>query len=322
LGDSQNGAVSSQCATCNATVAPTLSATTATNICPSTIAFLNLITASNLPSGTTLTWHAGTPATAANEISPGVLGFAATYYAAFKGLNGASVCFGPTTPVTVTATTCCSSGTTAPTLSATTKSNVCPATTADISSLVSSTCPVGSSLEWHNVNSGFSASNIVTATSLGAGTYYPVCFDATNTCYSPAPATGVMVTIITCASPLTLTQPPVITKTPSTLVSGTAPMDVTPMGGTGTITYSDGNSDPACTPPVGTQPLPNTSNLQIINATGTYSYTTPAIAGTYYFCVKVCDSTSPTPVCLIATYKVIVTAPSCIIGTAMPSFKN
>jgi hypothetical protein len=322
LGDSQNGAVSSQCVTCNATVAPTLSATTATNICPSTIAFLNLITASNLPSGTTLTWHAGTPATAANEISPGVLGFAATYYAAFKGLNGASVCFGPTTPVTVTATTCCSSGTTAPTLSATTKSNVCPATTADISSLVSSTCPSGSSLEWHNVSTGFSVANkVANPATVLAGTYYPVCYDATNTCYSPAPATGVTVTITTCTSPLTITQPPVITKSVSTPVTGTALTDLIPTGGTGAITYTNGSSDPLCVAPVGAMALPATSNLTVSSA-GAYSYTTPTMAGTYYFCVKVCDSASPTPDCKIATYKVIVTAPNCIIGTTMPSFKN
>jgi Bacterial Ig domain len=216
------------CTTCNATVAPTLSATTATNICPSTIAFLNLITASNLPSGTTLTWHAGTPATAANQISPGVLGFAATYYAAFKGLNGASICFGPTTPVTVTETVC---------------------------------------------------------------------------------------------TPLTITQPPVITKPVSTPVTGTAPTDLVPTGGTGAITYTNGSTDPLCVAPVGANPLPATSNLTVSSA-GAYSYTTPAIAGTYYFCVKVCDSTTPTPVCSIATYKVIVTAPNCIIGTTMPSFKN
>jgi hypothetical protein len=223
LGDSQNGAVSSQCTTCNATIAPTLSATTATNICPSTIAFLNLITASNLPSGTTLSWHAGTPATAANEINPDVLGSAATYYAAFKGLNGATVCFGPTTPVTVTATTC--------------------------------------------------------------------------------------------AGPLTITQPPAITKAPSTLVSGTAPTDVIPTGGTGAITYSNGSADPACVQPVGATALP--TSIMINSTTGAYSYTTPSAVGTYYFCVKVCDSTSPTPTCAFATYKVTVTV-VCNAGTVAP----
>jgi alpha-tubulin suppressor-like RCC1 family protein len=225
LGDSQNGAVSSQCASCNASVAPTLSASTATNICPSTIVFLNSITASNTPSGTTLSWHISATPTAATEISPGVAAFGATYYAAFKGLNGAIVCFGPTTPVTVTATTC--------------------------------------------------------------------------------------------SGPLTITQPPVITKVPSTLVSGTAPTDVIPTGGTGTITYSNGSTDPLCVQPVGATALPATSNLLINSSTGAYSYTTPTLAGTYYFCVKVCDSSSPTPVCAFATYKVTVTA-ACNAGTVAP----
>jgi hypothetical protein len=216
----------------------------------------------------------------------------------------------------------CTAGTVAPTLSATTKSNVCPTTTADISSLVSSTCPSGSSLEWHNVSTGFSASTIVTATSLGAGTYYPVCHDVTNTCYSPAPATGVTVTITTCASPLSITQPPVITKSVSTPVTGIAPTDLIPTGGTGAITYSNGSTDPLCVAPVGANPLPATSNLTV-SSVGAYSYTTPATAGKYYFCVKVCDSASPTLDCKMATYTVTVTAPSCIVvGSAIPGLKN
>jgi hypothetical protein len=217
---------------------------------------------------------------------------------------------------------CCASGTTAPTLSATTQSNVCPATTADISSLVSSSCPSGSSLEWHTVSTGFSAANkVANPASVAAGTYYPVCFDVTNTCYSPAPATGVTVTITTCTSPLTISQPPAIIKPVNTAVTGTTPTDVIPTGGTGTITYSNGSTDPLCVAPSGANPLPGSSNLLINSMSGGYSYTTPTTAGTYYFCVKVCDSTPSTPVCKIAIYKVTVTAPSCAVGTAIPTLK-
>jgi hypothetical protein len=213
----------------------------------------------------------------------------------------------------------CNAGTTAPTLSATTKSNVCPAATADISSLVSSTCPSGSSLEWHTVSTGLSASNkVADPTTVGAGTYYPVCYDATAACYSPTPATGVTVTITTCTSPFAITQPPVITKLVSTPVTGTALTDVIPTSGTGTITYSNGSTDPLCVQPVGTQPLPASSNLTINSTTGAYSYTTPTIAGTYYFCVKVCDSSSPTAQCRMAIYKVIVTGAGCAVGSAIP----
>jgi hypothetical protein len=210
---------------CNATVAPTLTATTAINICPATIVDLSLITATNTPSGTTLSWHANATATAANTISPGVAAFGATYYAAFKGLNGATVCYGPTTPVTV------------------------------------------------------------------------------------VPAT--------CASPLAITQPPVITKSVSMPVTGTAPTDLIPTGGTGTITYSNGSGDLLCVAPVGATALPASSNLTISSA-GAYSYTTPTMAGTYYFCVKVCDSSSPTAQCQIASYKVIVTGAGCAVGSAIP----
>ena len=96
----------------------------------------------------------------------------------------------------------CNAGTTAPTLSGTTASNACPTTTADISGLVTSSCPSGSAIEWHNVASGFSAANKVgnPAAIATNGTYYPVCFDSTNNCYSPAPSTGVTVTINACGT--------------------------------------------------------------------------------------------------------------------------
>lgn len=209
----------------------------------------------------------------------------------------------------------CNAGTTAPTLSATTKSNICPTTTADISALVSSTCPVGSSLEWHNVSTGLSAANkVATPTTVGAGTYYPTCFDATNLCYSPTPATGVTVTITTC---LSITQPTAQSGYQSVSKSGTVSADVIPTGGVGTISYTNGSTDPACIAPSGASALPGSSNL-LIGANGSYSYTTPSAVGPYYFCVKVCDSTSQTPDCKIAVYKVVVLPPPCNVGTTAP----
>jgi hypothetical protein len=216
--------------------------------------------------------------------------------------------------ITVTDVNECSAGTTAPTLTATTKLNICPTTTADVSSLVSSTCPSGSSLEWHNTNTGLSASTLVTASSVGAGTYYPVCHDVTNTCYGPTPTTGVTVTITTCIS---ITQPATQSDLQNVAKSGTVSSDVTPTGGFGTITYTNGSADPACIAPSGASALPLSSNL-VINASGAYSYTTPAAVGTYYFCVKVCDSTSPTPDCKVAIYKVVVLPPPCNVGTMAP----
>jgi hypothetical protein len=169
-------------------------------------------------------------------------------------------------------------------------------------------------LEWHNVSTGLSAANKVTNPVSTAGTYYPVCFDATNACYSPAPTTGVTVTITTCGvvtftgggvSSGTVTQ----SVTPSQAKSGSAATDLVPTGGTPGYVYSDGSSDPLCVNPgFGALVLPATSNL-VVNSNGSYTYTAPATPGTYYFCVKVCDSASPTPVCSIATYKVVVPGP-------------
>jgi hypothetical protein len=213
----------------------------------------------------------------------------------------------------------CTAGTTAPVLSSTSKSNVCPATTANLSSLVSSTCPLGSNLEWHNTNTGLSAANkILAPTMVAAGTYYPVCFDATTVCYSPTPATGVSVTISVC--PATPALLPTVTQTGaiSTVKTGNASTDLVPSGGAGAYTYTNGNGDPLCVAPVGASPLPVASNLTINLLTGAYSYTRPPSVGTYYFCVKVCDSTSPTPFCNVAVYKVIVTAPPCNAGTVPP----
>jgi alpha-tubulin suppressor-like RCC1 family protein len=90
------------------TSAPTLSAITKANACPTTTVDLTTITASNMPAGATLTWHTGTPATTANKIT-GTAVAAGTYYAAFfdatnncySGTSGAG-----TTAVTATVNPC------------------------------------------------------------------------------------------------------------------------------------------------------------------------------------------------------------------------
>ncbi len=221
--------------------------------------------------------------------------------------------------ITVTNIVECSAGTTAPTLSANTKSNICPATSATLIGLVTSTCPVGSTLEWHTANSGLSAANkVANPASVLGGTYYPTCYDATVNCYSPVSSPGVTVTINACGSnPILL---PTVTQTGiiNTTKSGNAATELLPTGGIGAYAYTNGSSDPGCVAPVGATPLPLSSALTINAVTGAYSYTRPNAVGTYYFCVKVCDSSSPTPFCSIAVYKVVVTAPPCNAGTNPP----
>ncbi len=221
--------------------------------------------------------------------------------------------------ITVTNIVECVAGTTAPTLSATTKSNVCPATSATLSGLVTSSCPVGSTLEWHTVSTGLSAANkVANPASVLGGTYFPTCYDAVVNCYSPVPSPGVTVTINACGSnPILL---PTVTQTGviNTTKSGNAASELLPTGGIGAYAYTNGSADPACVAPVGATPLPLSSALTINAVTGAYSYTRPNAVGTYYFCVKVCDSSSPTPFCSVAVYKVVVTAPPCNAGTTPP----
>ncbi|MDI9875719.1 beta strand repeat-containing protein [Flectobacillus rivi] len=98
-----------------------------------------------------------------------------------------------------TATT---AGFTAPTLSGggstAAISNICPATTANLNSAITSTTPVGATLVWFT-NNAHTGSALSTPGAAGAGTYYAFYYDATATCYSPASGV-VTVTINVCDS--------------------------------------------------------------------------------------------------------------------------
>lgn len=90
------------CSTSN--VAPIFRTRTLSNVCPATRANLNSLFPGNQPFGTQLTWHTGTPATAANQVFlPGAVG-SGTFYASYYDPNGN--CYGPTTPIVVTIVRC------------------------------------------------------------------------------------------------------------------------------------------------------------------------------------------------------------------------
>ncbi len=203
---------------CNApATAPALSANTATNTCPTASVNLSLLITSTVPSGVMLEWRKVSDNTVV--ATPAAVTASGQYYVVFKDI--ATGCSSPnSTNVTVTIANCCNAGTTAPTLSATTITN-CPAVTVNLNSLVSSTCPSPTSLEWHT-STGPSASDLVvnpTAVSL-SNTYYAVCHDLTNNCYSPV-SLGVVATItpFPAAPPLSLSVNPVCTGASSTLTA-------------------------------------------------------------------------------------------------------
>lgn len=75
----------------------------------------------------------------------------------------------------------CNAGSTAPSLTSTTTCSP-----ANLSALVSSQAPVGTSLRFHTSATPTSANLVATPTAATAGTYYAFYFDATNNCYSPA----------------------------------------------------------------------------------------------------------------------------------------
>ncbi|WP_435355912.1 hypothetical protein [Emticicia sp. SJ17W-69] len=96
----------------------------------------------------------------------------------------------------------CSAGTTAPILSLSTKSNVCPATTADLSTITASNTPNGSIITWHTATPASAANKVANPSAVAAGTYYAVFYDAIANCYGGSPAgsatSTVVVTIIAC----------------------------------------------------------------------------------------------------------------------------
>ncbi|MEZ0484672.1 hypothetical protein [Fibrella aquatica] len=179
------------------TLAPTLSTQTKTNTCPATTIDLSTITVSNLPAGTSLTWHTASPATAANRITTITSVTAGIYYAAFY--DPAANCYSnfATTAVFATTVACCQSGTLAPALSATSKTNACPATTIDLSTITASNTPVGAVLSWHTGTPATAANRITAITAVAPGTYYAAFFDATNNCFS---GTGTAVTPVTAST--------------------------------------------------------------------------------------------------------------------------
>ena len=97
----------------------------------------------------------------------------------------------------------CNAGTVAPVLTANSKTNTCPATTVDLTTITATNLPSGSiTLTWHTATPATTANKVATPSSVGAGTYFATFFDATNNCYasSGSATTPVVAVVGSCTS--------------------------------------------------------------------------------------------------------------------------
>ena len=176
--------------------APNFRITGVTNICPLLTADLTTLVATNIPVGAILEFHSATPVSASTKISLAAAINGGTYYAVFHDvLND---CYSNTTEIRATITPCCNAGIIAPNLNTTTIVNSCPIATANLTTISANNTPIGAVLEWHT-SANISASNKVNSlTSVSAGVYFAVFFDALNNCYSNASA-AVNVAVSSCS---------------------------------------------------------------------------------------------------------------------------
>ncbi|HVE60572.1 MAG TPA: T9SS type A sorting domain-containing protein [Chitinophagaceae bacterium] len=99
--DTDGDGIPDACDACNtASNAPVLGATHFTASCPSVSVDLSTVTANNKPSGTTLTFHSGFPATPANKLSSITSVIEGTYYASF--FDATNNCYSSTRQLVIT----------------------------------------------------------------------------------------------------------------------------------------------------------------------------------------------------------------------------
>lgn len=172
----------------------------------------------------------------------------------------------------------CDAGSAAPALATTTFSNLCPATTVDLSGQTAANIPAGSNvLEWHSVAAPTDNTSLIADVSmLGAGTYYAVFHDTANNCYSSA-STPVTITTNTCI------EPPM----------GINDIAITNQGEAVSANVLINDNDPQNLPLTLNQtPLSGPSQGSVVlNIDGTYTYTPdPSAIGEDEFCYELMNS--------------------------------
>jgi hypothetical protein len=175
------------------TSAPNIKETLGTNSCPATTLNLGVFThLDTTPSGATLVWSLHkVPSSVADTLSNLTVGTAGKYYAMYH--DKVNNCFSPADSITFTLIDC----------TQIIVSNVCPATTVNLTSAfsISGTLPANSIITWHTALPVSDANRITTVTSVLAGSYYAAIKDTVNNCYSPGSQT-VTVVINNCGTVL------------------------------------------------------------------------------------------------------------------------
>ncbi|WP_185155618.1 DUF11 domain-containing protein [Rudanella paleaurantiibacter] len=128
---------------------------------------------------------------------------------------------------------------------------------------------------------------------------------ASNVAGASTPAIT-QITAVNQVTPFTTSAPPVKTASAGGTQTGNAATELVPTGGTTPFTYSNDTGNASCSAAAGATELPASSSLTVDSNTGSYSYVAPTTPGVYYFCIKVCDNSSPTPQCQTKTYTLVV----------------
>jgi uncharacterized repeat protein (TIGR01451 family) len=134
--------------------------------------------------------------------------------------------------------------------------NICPATTVNLTTQAPCNTPSGATLTWHTSATATSVNKVPNPASVGAGTYYAAFEDAANNCYSPT--TSYTVTIQSCNADLVMAKS-VNNSTPN-------------VGSNVTFTLSVTNNGPAAATGVSVNDLlPNGYTFVSDNGGGTYN---------------------------------------------------
>ncbi len=208
---------------CNAgSAAPSVTNNTGiSNECSSTTADLTNVIITNTPVNAQVAWHTSTTISSETKVADPTAVGAGTYYAVFyDAINGCYANEGTSTTAVVVTIKACPFVNYAPPVASKVLANVCPAATADLTSLLYAESPSGASVTWHTATPATDANKIGTPTAATANTYYAAYYNGTT--YGPT-STPVVVTIISCGGTSVNAACPANTKDLTTILIGPAP---------------------------------------------------------------------------------------------------